>query len=155
MQSTSELIDLDDAIRLDRERNLANHQKHLNPRLASLLSLIKADAPLIRAKGCRYWDSDGLDALAFRPASRRIRTSPADGAGLRAAFASQAAAANSDTLSPGGDVIIAADGRQMTGIEELATYLDENKQPGDTVELTILRDGEQIDVQVRLAEWPS
>ena len=65
MQSTSELIDLDDAIRLDRERNLANHQKHLNPRLASLLSLIKADAPLIRAKGCRYWDSDGNEYIDF------------------------------------------------------------------------------------------
>ena len=87
--------------------------------------------------------------------SRRIRTSPADGAGLRAAFASQAAAANSDTLSPGGDVIIAADGRQMTGIEGLATYLDENKHPGDSVELTVLRDGQTITVTATLSEWPS
>lgn len=81
--------------------------------------------------------------------------SPADEAGLQAAFASQNQAAASDTLPPCGDLILAADGNSVAGIEELATYLDENKQPGDSVELTVLRDGETVSVTARLAEWPA
>ncbi len=81
--------------------------------------------------------------------------SPADDTGLQAAFPSQNAAANSETLRAGGDVILAADGTAVTGIDELAGYLDENKQPGDRVELTVLRDGQTMSVTAQLADWPS
>jgi len=81
--------------------------------------------------------------------------SPADDVGLQAAFSSQSAAASSDALRPGGDVILEADGNDMASIDELAAYLDENKQPGDSVELTVLRDGETVSVTARLTEWPS
>ena len=81
--------------------------------------------------------------------------SPADDAGLRAAFQSQNAAANSEALRAGGDVILAADGTDVTGIDQLAGYLDENKQPGDRVELTVLRDGQTMSVTAQLADWPS
>jgi len=43
----------------------------------------------------------------------------------------------------------------VTSVDELASYLDDNKQPGDSVELTILRDGREVTVQAQLAEWPS
>jgi len=33
--------------------------------------------------------------------------------------------------------------------------LDENEKPGDNVELTVVRNGNQMSVQVQLAEWPS
>ncbi len=81
--------------------------------------------------------------------------SPADDAGLRAAFASQNQAAASAALRPGGDLILAVDGNEVAGIDELASYLDENKQPGDNVQLTVLRDGETISVTAQLAEWPA
>ncbi|MEX0682888.1 MAG: trypsin-like peptidase domain-containing protein [Dehalococcoidia bacterium] len=81
--------------------------------------------------------------------------SPADAASLVPAFASEQAAAASADLAPGGDVIIAADGQDMTSIDELATYLDTNKDPGDTVELTVVRDGEEVTVEATLADWPS
>ena len=43
----------------------------------------------------------------------------------------------------------------MTGIDELATYLDQNKKPGDTVELGIVRNGNSQTVTATLAEWPA
>jgi S1-C subfamily serine protease len=81
--------------------------------------------------------------------------SPASKAGLKGAFTSQSQAASSSTVRPGGDVILAADGKDVSTLDELAGYLDENKRPGDSVELTVVRDGQQMSVQVTLAEWPS
>jgi S1-C subfamily serine protease len=82
--------------------------------------------------------------------------SPAEDAGLIGAFANEdAAAASGDAVPPGGDVITAADGEEMNGIEDLAGYLSDNKAPGDTVELTVVRDGEEITVTATLGEWPA
>jgi S1-C subfamily serine protease len=81
--------------------------------------------------------------------------SPADDAGVIGAFASADEAGASADLVPGGDVIVAVDGEEVAGIEDLAGYLAENKQPGDSVELTVLRDGETITLTAELAEWPS
>jgi len=80
--------------------------------------------------------------------------SPADDANLVPAFRSEAAANDSTTIQPGGDVILTADGKEMTGIDELAGYLDQNKKPGDTVELGVLRDGNQSTITAKLAQWP-
>lgn len=82
------------------------------------------------------------------------RGSPADEAGLQAAFSSEAAAANSSTIEPGGDVIVSVDGNDVTGIDQLATWLDQNKKPGDEVKLRVLRDGKETSVTATLAQWP-
>ena len=83
--------------------------------------------------------------------------SPAERAGLRAAFSSEeeAAASGSSTPRPGGDVILAVDGQDVSSVDELAGYLDGQKKAGDTVQLTVLREGQRITVQATLAEWPS
>ena len=81
--------------------------------------------------------------------------SPAEDAGLIGAFASEDACSGGDAVPPGGDVITAADGEEMNGIEDLAGYLSDNKAPGDTVELTVVRDGEEITVTATLGEWPA
>jgi S1-C subfamily serine protease len=47
------------------------------------------------------------------------------------------------------------DGEEMSGIEELAAYLDTNKQPGDSVELGVVRDNDELSVEATLAQWPS
>ena len=81
--------------------------------------------------------------------------SPASAAGVRGAFASQNQAAASSAVRPGGDLVLAVDGQAVTSIDELAAYLDEQKRPGDSVELSVLRDGENLILTARLAEWPA
>lgn len=53
-----------------------------------------------------------------------------------------------------GDLIIAADGAAVTGFDQLISYLFNNTTPGDTLTLTILRDGEQMDVDVTVESRP-
>jgi S1-C subfamily serine protease len=79
---------------------------------------------------------------------------PADDAGLRGAFASEQEASGSNQTPPGGDVIVEVDGKAVTSVEDLAAYLDENKKPGDQVELKVERDGNDLTVRATLAEWP-
>jgi S1-C subfamily serine protease len=81
--------------------------------------------------------------------------SPAAEAGLIGAYATQSEAQNATDLASGGDVIVSADGNSVTGIDQLASYLDQNKRPGDTVELGIVRDGQSKTITATLAEWPS
>jgi S1-C subfamily serine protease len=80
--------------------------------------------------------------------------SPAERVGLQGAFASEAQATRSSSLPGGGDVIVAADGQTVASVEDLAGYLDRQKRPGDTVELQVLRDGQELSLEATLAEWP-
>ena len=59
-----------------------------------------------------------------------------------------------ERLQAGGDVITAIDGQPVTTFDELLGYLTTNKSPGDTVVLTILRDGQTMDVTVTLGTRP-
>jgi S1-C subfamily serine protease len=81
--------------------------------------------------------------------------SPAAESGLEGAYASENQAQGSQDVPPGGDVITSVDGQAVASIEELAGYLDREKQPGDTVELSVLRNGEELSVTAQLAEWPA
>jgi S1-C subfamily serine protease len=81
--------------------------------------------------------------------------SPADASGLVGAFSSENQAAGSTDVPPGGDVILSVDGKPVSSIEELAGYLDEQKRPGDSVELSVVRNGEDLSLTARLSEWPS
>ena len=78
--------------------------------------------------------------------------SPADQAGLRHGDNSAIIQGNSITI--GGDVIIALDGQQVNTVQDLKTAL-ENMQPGQKTTLTILRDGKQKELEVVLAEPPA
>jgi len=57
-------------------------------------------------------------------------------------------------LNAGGDLIIAFDGKSVNTFDELLSYLIKTKSPGDTVVLTVLRDGKQMDIPVTLGERP-
>lgn len=72
----------------------------------------------------------------------------ADRAGVRAA----AASTSNGVLPPGGDVIVAIDGKPMTTIEQLAKTVD-GYNVGDNVKLSVIRDGKQIEVSATLREW--
>jgi S1-C subfamily serine protease len=82
--------------------------------------------------------------------------SPAQQAGLQGAFSSESQAQRSGSQpQAGGDVIVAVDGHDITGIDELATYLDTQKKVGDTITLKVIRGGQEMTLNATLAEWPS
>lgn len=54
----------------------------------------------------------------------------------------------------GGDVILAVEGNRMESFEDLASYLALQTRPGDTIQLTILRDGTEQTVELTLASRP-
>ncbi|HXF62139.1 MAG TPA: trypsin-like peptidase domain-containing protein [Caldilineaceae bacterium] len=53
-----------------------------------------------------------------------------------------------------GDVIISIGGEPVTRFEDLVSYLFHQTNPGDTVELGVLRDGEQLTLSVTVSERP-
>jgi S1-C subfamily serine protease len=77
---------------------------------------------------------------------------PAAEAGLQAATGS--VTVDGREYPTGGDVITAVDGTGVTTSAELQTAIDA-KQPGDTVALTVQRDGASRTVEVRLATRPA
>ncbi|RME91153.1 MAG: PDZ domain-containing protein, partial [Anaerolineae bacterium] len=76
--------------------------------------------------------------------------SPADKAGLRGG----SRPTDIEGLKAGGDLIIAIDGFPVQRFDDLLRYLLNNTSPGDTVELTILRDGEEMTVDLTLGKRP-
>ena len=57
-------------------------------------------------------------------------------------------------LNSGGDLIIAFDGKPVNTFDELLSYLITSKSPGDAVVLTVIRDGQQVDITVTLGDRP-
>jgi S1-C subfamily serine protease len=55
----------------------------------------------------------------------------------------------------GGDVIVAVDGREVRQFDTLLSYLTDETHVGQTITLTILRDGKEQDVEVTLADRPA
>jgi S1-C subfamily serine protease len=58
-------------------------------------------------------------------------------------------------VAAGGDVITAIDGQAVKRPEDFISYLELNKKAGETVTLTIMRNGQQQDVKVTLGSRPS
>ena len=58
-------------------------------------------------------------------------------------------------ISVGGDIVVAIDGQKVRRPEELIAYLELNKKAGENITLTLVRDGQQRDVQVTLGERPA
>ncbi len=78
--------------------------------------------------------------------------SPAAQAGLQGS--SQSVTINGQQLLVGGDVITALDGQTVTGMQDLLTLLHQFS-PGQTVTLTIMRNGTQMDLSVTLGQSPA
>jgi S1-C subfamily serine protease len=71
--------------------------------------------------------------------------SPADQAGLQAA---------DPTTGEGGDLIVAIDGQPIQNFGDLNSYLVFHTQPGQTIQLSVLRGGQQITLQLTLGTRP-
>ncbi len=57
-------------------------------------------------------------------------------------------------LLAGGDLIIAMDGMPIRNFDDLIKYLINNKSPGDTVVITVLRGDEEVDIPITLGKRP-
>ena len=77
---------------------------------------------------------------------------PADDAGIKGATGQ--ATIGGQTVPIGGDIITKVDGKQITGMDDVISAVNENK-PGDDLTLTVWRDGQQRDVTVKLGDRPA
>jgi S1-C subfamily serine protease len=76
--------------------------------------------------------------------------SPADVAGVRGA----GVGADSTLVPRGGDLITAIDGHPVRQFSDLLTYLVNNTEVGQVVTLTVLRDGEEVELQLTIGARP-
>jgi S1-C subfamily serine protease len=79
------------------------------------------------------------------------KDSPADDAGLQAG--SEQVTIDGQPIKADGDVITAVDGEKITGMDDLVAIVN-GKQPGDSIELTVYRDGDTQQITIDLAERP-
>jgi len=91
----------------------------------------------------------GLQSFTGAYVTSVTPNSPADQAGIRAGEQN-----TSLGLNAGGDLIVAIDGQSIQRFDDLLRYLINNKSPGDTVVLTVLRGEEQVDIEVTLGRRP-
>ena len=78
---------------------------------------------------------------------------PADDAGIQGGTKQVAVAG--EYLVIGGDIIITLDGTRIKGIDDLSTFLEANTSPGQTIDVTIVRDGETMTLQLTLGTRPT
>lgn len=58
-------------------------------------------------------------------------------------------------LFSGGDLIVGVDGQEVLQFSDMLSYMLLNKQPGDEIDVTVLRDGEETTLTVVLGERPA
>jgi S1-C subfamily serine protease len=78
--------------------------------------------------------------------------SPADDAGIEAGEAS--VTVDGQRIRAGGDLIVAVDGEPVAGMDDVIAAVD-SREPGDEIELTLLRGGAERTETVTLAERPA
>ena len=79
------------------------------------------------------------------PRPGRIPTPPRPRPGLRAADLN---------TGRGGDLVVAIDGRPVRDFNELNSYLGFSTEPGQTIELTVLRGGDEVRLSLTLGARP-
>ncbi len=77
---------------------------------------------------------------------------PADRAGIRGG--NRQARALGTTVTVGGDIIVAIEGDPVQDFNDLIAYLIRETEVGQQVAVTVIRDGQRMDVTVRLGERP-
>ncbi len=81
-----------------------------------------------------------------------VRGAPADRAGLRGG--ERIARIGRYQIPVDGDIIIAINGERIDDFEELTVYLETKTRVGDTVDVTVIRDGREQIIPVTLEERP-
>lgn len=104
----------------------------------------REDLSLIEREALGIESTVGAYILVVTP------NSPADAAGLRGGVEETDIAG----LYAGGDLITAVDGVPVRVFGDFLSYLMTNKSPGDQIVLTIVREGEEMEVNLTLAKRP-
>ena len=121
--------------------------------LPSLISKGYYDYPFLglsslNSLSLTYQEVLGLQQSTGAYITSIVKGGPSDKAGLIAGQTPTEIAG----LYSGGDLIIAADGRPVNEFSDLLGYLILNKAPGETIELTILRDGKEMNITLTLGK---
>lgn len=82
-----------------------------------------------------------------------VSGSPAEKAGIQGG--DQPTRVNGREIPLGGDVIVGIDGKVVRKIEDILVYLESEKQVGDDLRLTVVRDGKTQEINVALAARPN
>jgi len=77
---------------------------------------------------------------------------PADDAGLKGG--TEQIQINNELVVVGGDIIIAINGTRITSIDAMSAYLEEYTLPGETINITIIRDNQTDNVALELESRP-
>ena len=78
-----------------------------------------------------------------------IKNGSADKSGIKGSTADQYGQKH------GGDIITSVDGKNITRFDDLVSYLEQNKSPGNNITLTVYREGKYVQVNVVLAGRPA
>ncbi len=113
---------------------------------ASMWTLTPEFARVLREAGMQVPVDEGMlivETLAGGPAAQ---------AGLRGG--QQQVRVGRVILLTGGDILTAINGEPITSERDLSLYLDTQTQVGQTIEVTVWRDGRELSVPVTLTERP-
>lgn len=77
---------------------------------------------------------------------------PAATAGLKGGTTQVIILGSTETI--GGDIIIAINGTRITNTDALSSYLEEYTLPGQTINMTVVRNGQTINIAVKLGTRP-
>jgi S1-C subfamily serine protease len=111
-----------------------------------MASLNSATADVLRRAGVEVPAESGLLVLEV------VAGGPADKVGMQGG--TRQVRIGRYSIPVGGDVITAIDGHTVANSQELSVYLETETTVGDTVQVTILRHGEELVVPLTLAERP-
>ncbi len=111
-----------------------------------MLALTPSSTEMLREAGMNVPVDAGLLVL------RVVEDAPAEKAGLEGS--THFAQVGNTRVPVDGDILVAINDQPTHTFQELTVYLETETTAGDTVELTIFREGEELVVPVTLAELP-
>jgi len=79
--------------------------------------------------------------------------SPLEGAGVRSA--QQAVIIGNQRVYTGGDILIAVDGKPIASLDQLEALVEKSYMVGDSMTLTVIRDGQTLPIVAELVEDPT
>jgi serine protease Do len=77
---------------------------------------------------------------------------PAEKAGVKGS--TESATINGQAVTVGGDIVVAIGNQRVKSFEDIVAYLASSTEPGQTVPLTVLRQGKEVTLQVTLSARP-
>ena len=132
------------------------------------VSILKLVVPELINKGTYEWAWLGVRGGDLNPTmaqanntpidrgayiSEVVSGGPADKAGMRGSSGTKTIEGRS--LPVGGDVIVSIDGQIVRSFDDILLYIAMQTKPGQTVTLSIYRDGKLLDLQVILEARPA